>query len=295
MRRTGRPVITLMPASLLIMLLAPVSTIAVSDRYFDSAGVQIHYIEEGTGDPVVLVHGFLGSVESYVRLGVFGELAKRYRVIALDLRGHGKSGKPHDAREYEREMGLDIVRLLDHLAIDRAHVIGYSLGALIVAQLATTSPDRLQSVTLGGAAKVDSWSDEDEERSMTEALEMERGSLRHILRRLAPANGPEPTDEQIQQASAQLLAGQDTAALAAVLRSSRQFFRSPAEVRAIRVPTLGLVGSTDPYLKDFQKLKEAMPQLKLLVIDGASHETAPSRPDFIQAIMRFLRDPSSAQ
>ena len=283
MRRTGCKVATLIPASLLMLLLAPGSTIAASDRYFDSAGVQIHYLEEGTGETVVLVHGFLGSVESYVRPGVFAGLSKSYRVIALDLRGHGKSEKPHDAREYEREMGLDIVRLLDHLAIDRAHVIGYSLGALIVAQLARSSPYRFQSVTLGGAARVDSWSDEDEERAMTEAFEMERGSLRHILRRLSPANGPEPTDEQIQQASAQMLAGQDTAALAAVLRSEHQFFQSPSEVRAIRIPTLALVGSNDPYLKDFRKLKEAMPQLKLLVIDGASHATAPSRPEFIEA------------
>ena len=295
MRRTGRKVVTSIPVSLLMLLLGPVSTIAFSDRYFDSAGVQIHYVEEGTGEPVVLVHGFLGSIESYVRPGIFGELAKRYRVIALDLRGHGKSGKPHDPRDYEREMGLDIVRLLDQLAIDRAHIIGYSLGALIVAQLAATSPDRFRSITLGGAARVGSWSDEDEARAITEAVEMQRGSLRHILRRLAPANGPEPTDEQIQQASAQTLTGQDTDALAAVLRSSRQFFQSPAEVRAIRVPTLALVGSNDPYLKDFQKLKEAMPQLRLLVIDGASHATAPSRPEFIQAITRFLRDPSSAQ
>jgi pimeloyl-ACP methyl ester carboxylesterase len=290
----GRQVVTLAAVALLALRSA-VSVGASTDHYFDSAEVQIHYIEDGTGEPVVLVHGFMGSIESWIRLGIFGELAKSYRVIALDSRGHGKSGKPHNPQQYEREMGLDIVRLLDHLNIQRAHIIGYSLGALIVAQLATARPERFLSATFGGAARVGSWSDEDEQRAIIEAAEMERGSLRHILRRLAAAKAPEPTDEQIQSASAQMLAGQDAAALAAILRSERQFFRAPGEMRAIRVPTLALVGSNDPYLTEFRKLKEAMPQSKLLVIEEASHATAPSQPQFIQALLRFLRDPLSAR
>src|SRR5262245_22629645 len=148
MVRVGRKVVTLI--AVLLAVRSAVSMGASTDHFFDSAGLQIHYIEDGTGEPVVLVHGFLGSIESWTRLGVFGELAKSYRVIALDSRGHGKSAKPHSPQQYEREMGLDIVRLLDHLNIERAHIIGYSLGALIVAQLATARPDRFLSATLGG-------------------------------------------------------------------------------------------------------------------------------------------------
>jgi len=68
-------------------------------------------------------------------------------VIAIDARGHGKSGKPADAKAYGAEMGQDIVRLLDHLKIPRAHIVGFSMGAIIVGHLVTTNPDRFISAT----------------------------------------------------------------------------------------------------------------------------------------------------
>src|SRR3954453_5722440 len=106
------------------------------DQFFDSAGVRIRYIEEGQGEPVVLVHGYTSDAEAqWARTGVIQALAAQYRVIAMDLRGHGGSGKPHDPAQYGPEMSLDIVRLLDHLGIRRAHIVGYSMGAHIVAQL----------------------------------------------------------------------------------------------------------------------------------------------------------------
>ena len=109
---------------------------AAEDRFFDSAGVRIHYIEQGAGEPVVLIHGYTVDLnEQWIATGVFPALASSYRVIALDARGHGLSDKPHERSAYGPEMGLDIVRLLDHLGIRRAHIVGYSMGAHIVAQL----------------------------------------------------------------------------------------------------------------------------------------------------------------
>ena len=129
--------------SLPLVVLAAASVLAApQNRFFDSAGVQIHYLEEGAGQTVVLLHGFTSSAESWVRNGMFAELAKRYHVIALDVRGHGQSGKPHSADQYGREMGRDVMRLLDARGIKRAHIIGYSLGAQIVAQLVASSPER---------------------------------------------------------------------------------------------------------------------------------------------------------
>src|SRR5688572_13881467 len=105
------------------------------DRFFDSGGVRIRYVERGAGVPVVLVHGFTANIErSWIETGVLPDLARDYRVIAFDLRGHGGSDKPHEPRAYE-EVGLDVIRLLDHLEISRAHVVGYSLGGIIVAKL----------------------------------------------------------------------------------------------------------------------------------------------------------------
>jgi pimeloyl-ACP methyl ester carboxylesterase len=121
--------------------LAPVQGSA-QDNFFDSNGVRIRYVDRGAGEPVVLIHGGGSTLESWVDSGVLPNLAKDYRVIALDARGFGKSGKPHDVKAYGPEMGLDVIRLLDHLGIQRAHVVGYSMGAHITAQLLTTHPQR---------------------------------------------------------------------------------------------------------------------------------------------------------
>lgn len=101
------------------------------DTFFDSKGVRIRFIEQGQGAPIVLIHGYTGTLERHwINPGVFTDLSKDHRVIAIDCRGHGKSGKPADPKAYGPEMGQDIVRLLDHLKISRAHVVGFSMGAI---------------------------------------------------------------------------------------------------------------------------------------------------------------------
>src|SRR6185503_14973623 len=91
---------------------------------FDSGGVQIHYVDRGRGVPVVLIHGFTGSsARHWEAPGVVDAVGKAgYRVVAMDCRGHGESGKPHDPGQYGLEMVRDVVRLLDHLKIARAHI-----------------------------------------------------------------------------------------------------------------------------------------------------------------------------
>jgi pimeloyl-ACP methyl ester carboxylesterase len=124
------------------------------DQFFFSAdGVRIRYIEQGSGEPVVLVHGDAGSLDmNWVEPKVFETLAKNFRVIALDCRGYGKSGKPHDPKLYGAEMAWDVLRLLDHLKIRRAHIVGHAMGSLIAAKLLTLQPKRFLSATLVGQA-----------------------------------------------------------------------------------------------------------------------------------------------
>src|SRR6185503_11229389 len=126
---------------------------------FDSGGVQIHFVDKGRGVPVVLIHGFTGSYARHWEApGVLGALERAgYRVIAMDCRGHGQSGKPHDASQYGVEMVHDVVRLLDHLHIDRAHIVGYSMGGAIANQLLARYPGRVRTATLLGAG----WEGED--------------------------------------------------------------------------------------------------------------------------------------
>ena len=98
-------------------------------QFFDSNGVQIHYVDQGEGEPVVLIHAMLETLEAWTDSPVeSGLLDAGYRVLAFDVRPHGQSGKPHDPTKYGIEVVRDVVRLLDHLALDRAHVVGYSMG-----------------------------------------------------------------------------------------------------------------------------------------------------------------------
>jgi pimeloyl-ACP methyl ester carboxylesterase len=99
---------------------------------FDSKGVSIQYTVEGSGPPVVLIHGLFASGDLNWRLpGITAALAKDYQVISMDVRGHGGSGKPKETNAYGAESAEDVVRLLDHLHIPKAHVIGYSIGGMI--------------------------------------------------------------------------------------------------------------------------------------------------------------------
>ena len=114
--------------------------------YFDSDGVRIHYTVAGEGIPVILVHGLaVNAGVNFGARGVISELAKNYQVIALDNRGHGRSEKLYDPDAYGVEMCEDIIRLMDHLDIQKAHVLGYSMGGFIVLKLATLHPERLLS------------------------------------------------------------------------------------------------------------------------------------------------------
>ncbi len=257
-------------------------------QYFDSNGVRIRFIADGVGEPVVLVHGYTGRLEEWLDSGVFAVLAGRYRTIAFDCRGHGLSDRPHDPGQYGPKMGLDIVRLLEYLGLERAHLIGYSMGAHILAHLLTTHPRCFQTATLAGAPGRLEWSEADERRVEIEAAEMEAGLLRTQLARIAPPGGPAPTEAELKIRSEAQLAGQDRFALAAVRRSNRTQVVTAAQMRAVSVPTLGLVGTADPYLAGYQRLHNWMPQLQLVTIAGATHASAQGRPEFKAALLDFL-------
>jgi pimeloyl-ACP methyl ester carboxylesterase len=162
------------------------------------------------------------------------------------------------------------------------------MGAHIVAQLAVMQPDRFLTLTLGGAAGRLGWSAEDQRRVDEESAEMDQGLLRSQFLRLWPKDRPPPSEAEIRADSERRLAGRDPRALAAVRRSNPDQVITIAALAAVPMPTLGIVGTADPYLRDFERLKAAMPKLDLVTIPGASHGSAPAAPEFRAAMLRFL-------
>ena len=110
---------------------------------FASNGVDIAYELYGQGDPILLIHGFASNGFVNWRSTSWVDLLEKAgrMVVTIDNRGHGKSDKPHDPEKYGLEMVRDAIRLLDHLEIKKAHVVGYSMGGLI-AQDYPWAPDR---------------------------------------------------------------------------------------------------------------------------------------------------------
>lgn len=282
-----------------ILLMTGMSSLAFGqarpDQFFDANGVRIRYIEQGTGEPVVLLHGFLGNAErTWVTSEVFQQLAKHYRVIAVDCRGHGKSGKPHHVKQYGQEIAFDVTRLLDHLKIRQAHIVGYSMGGNITAKLLTLKPERFLTATLGGSGGMLALTETEIGRFEQLAADLEKGSLRTMILALTPKDQPPPSEEQIKQSAARL-AGQDLAALAAVARSLPDLAITEKQVSTIKVPTLAIVGTADSTLEGVNKLKKVMPTLKVAQVEKATHGNAVGRPEFIEALREFLKAHSTGK
>ena len=263
------------------------------DRFFTSAGVNIRYVDVGHGDPVVLVHGFSSNLDaSWGGSGVIDALAKDFRVVALDCRGHGKSDKPHDPSSYGLRMVDDLANLMDHLAIRKAHIVGYSMGGAITGKFVTTHGDRVLTATFGGSAPRMGWTTQNAADSEELAASLEQGNgMRPLILRLAPPNEPRPSDEAIDQQSRAILGRNDPLALAAVQRGNQSQTVTLADVRAIRAPMLAVVGSADPIKAGVDAFKRIVPSLQVVVVDGATHSGvrgAPARPEFRAAVHDFL-------
>jgi pimeloyl-ACP methyl ester carboxylesterase len=264
-----------------------------ADQFFDSNGVQIHYVVEGRGEPVLLIHGFaISSAFQWGMPGIQSKLAKQYQVIAMDNRGHGRSAKPHDPAKYGQEMVEDAVRLLDHLQIKKAHVVGYSMGAFITLKLLTMHPDRLLSATLGGAGRSTAL-DQQFLEDLADSLERGKGFGPLILR-LNPPNRPKPTEQEIRPVNQFLSLTNDTKALAAVVRGGMKALVALDDEALMRnrVPALALVGELDPLRAGVEELRPRLPYLDVIVVPRGDHIDTPSRPEFLNKLEAFLSEHS---
>ena len=213
-------------------------------------------------------------------------------MVAFDLRGHGASDKPHEPRAYD-EIALDAIRLLDHLGIDKAHVVGYSLGGIIAAKLLTTHPQRFESALLGGAAYRRSRSERADREADAAARDIEAGFYRALLESTAPTDEPPLSENDIDARSRDIAARNDQRALAALMRARRALLVADSEIATVRVPSLAVVGAADPALPRVQAMQTVWHRLEVLVVPAATHPTvhprsAPRHTDFLEAIRAHI-------
>ena len=245
---------------------------------FRHDGVEIAFFDEGEGDPIVLVHGFASNAEvNWVYPGWVSTLTKAgRRVIAFDNRGHGASTKLYDPAAYHSSvMAGDVQALLDHLELERADVMGYSMGARIAAFFALEHRDRVRRAVFGGLGirLVDGVG---ESERIAAALEA-------------------PTLADVQDPSARMFRAfaeqtkSDLRALAACVRGSRQTL-TREEVKAITAPVLVAVGTKDTLAGSAQELAVLLAHGRALDIPGRDHMLAVGDKVFKAAVLDFLAE-----
>lgn len=243
---------------------------------FSNGPVEIAYLDEGDGEPILLIHGFASSKEvNWVNPGWVSTLTRAgRRVIALDNRGHGRSSKLYDPADYHTEKMADDARaLLDHLGIGRADVMGYSMGARITAFLTQRHPERVRSAVLGGLGihLVDGVGLPE---SIAEALEAPS---------LADVNDPQGRTFRAFADQTQ----SDRRALAACIRGSRQEM-ARADAARLAVPVLIAIGSKDTVAGSPDELAAIIPGAQAVSIPNRDHMLAVGDKVYKEAVLKFL-------
>jgi pimeloyl-ACP methyl ester carboxylesterase len=243
---------------------------------FDSGGVRIAYIDEGEGQPILLIHGFASNVAiNWVHPGWVETLTKSgRRTIAYDNRGHGGSEKLYDPDLYGAPaMAEDAVRLLDHLRIERADVMGYSMGARIAAFLAMAHAARVRSVIFAGLG-----------------INMVRGMVGAgpIAKALEAPRIEDVTNETARSFRAFAeQTGSDLRAMAACMRGPREKITAD-QLATIKIPALVAVGSEDVIAGSGAELASLLPDAQFLDISGRDHMKAVGDLRFKQGVLDFL-------
>jgi len=246
---------------------------------FDSQGFSIAYddIPGDKGRPMILVHGFTSNrIEGWQRLGWYGAFERnRIRCVALDNRGHGESAKPHDPAAYGRDaMSNDILNLMDHLGIERAHIMGYSMGTRLAMTAALKAPRRFATLTIGGVGD-----------KMFENREIAGNPMADAMEAADPETIKEPMLKSFRQFADDQ--GEDRLALAALTRN-RDPQLTREELARLEVPVLVVAGARDELAGDPDALARVFPDGRAVTLPGCDHFSAIPHALYKATVFDFL-------
>jgi pimeloyl-ACP methyl ester carboxylesterase len=244
---------------------------------FDSDGVRIAFMDEGSGDPILLIHGFASSVkDNWVDPGWVSFLTGNgFRVVAMDNRGHGESEKLYDVNAYGMPvMAEDARRLLDHLGIARADVMGYSMGARITAFLALQQPERVRSAVFAGLGG-----------NMVRPM-AGTGPIAHALEAESIDQVTNPTARTFRAFAEKT--GSDLRALAACIRSSREPITREI-IAKLSCPVLVVTGSEDVIGGSAEELAALIPGAEAVTVQRRDHMRTVGDRVYKEGVLSFLR------
>ena len=260
--------------------------------YFMSGdGLNIHYDTEGAGPEVVMIHGFESSFErNWKRPGMTDALAAENRCVMIDCRGHGESDKPYDPEMYGAKMLNDVIDLLDHLNINKANILGYSMGSSISLNMVLTHPERVKSAILGGFGLRDPDQADREARRSQRILDAlladsmdsidPRNRLGREFRRVAEEGNAD------LKALAAIRMGSDKNKWPVSLMNRETLAQN---IRSITVPLMTVIGNDDLIRGDRSSLAMLVPDGCHFQIEGKDHLTAVPDPRFHMVVKAFLK------
>ena len=249
-------------------------------------GARVAYRSMGDGPAVVFLHGTALSQAIWRGFGYLKALGATHRVVTIDLRGHGRSDKPHSSSAYGIDLFVgDVIAVLDTLGLEQADVVGYSLGARVAFALAVKHPERVRSLTSIAGAPGTGVGVFDRVFFPGSLAALESGGMAGFLTEWERSSGT--ALDPITHAA---FAANDGAALAAYMREAERIPRvTDAELGSLRMPVLLLAGTRDrERLEAAHHVKGVLPGAELRVIEGETHEGTPRHPEVVRALTEFL-------